>query len=70
MLPGNALVEVLIIKITHGWDDGANHLRNENFKIVMRCVILYHLYNLKNVKSTDGGVLLLIKLQALAFSRF
>ena len=35
------------------------------FKIyVMRCVIWYHLYNLKNVKNTHGGVLILVKLQA------
>ena len=33
---------------------------------VMRCAILYHLYNLKNVKNTHGGVLMLVKLQALA----
>ena len=31
---------------------------------MMRCVIWYHLYNLKNVKQTHGGVLLLVKLQA------
>ena len=45
---------------------------------VMRCAICYHLYNLKNVKNTHGGVLLLVKLQALlkvtllhgSFSRF
>ena len=29
---------------------------------VMRCTIWYHLYNLKNVKNTLGGVLLLVKL--------
>ena len=28
--------------------------------------IWYHLYNLKNVKKTHGGVLLLVKLQALS----
>ena len=28
---------------------------------VMRCVIWYHLYNLKNVKNTHGGVFLLVK---------
>ena len=28
------------------------------------CSILYHLYSLKNVKNTDGGVTLLVKLQA------
>ena len=27
----------------------------------MRCAILYHLYNLKDVKNTHGRVLLLIK---------
>ena len=31
---------------------------------VMRCAIWYRLYNLKNVKKTHGGVLLLVKLQA------
>ena len=31
---------------------------------VMRCGIWYDLYNLKNVKSTHGGVLILVKLQA------
>ena len=29
----------------------------------MFCVIWYHLHNLKNVKNTHGGVLLLFKLQ-------
>ena len=33
----------------------------------MRCAIWYHLYNLKNVKNTHGGVLILVKLQASAF---
>ena len=44
---------------------------------MMLCAIWHHLYNLKNVKNTHGGVLLLIKLQALKitilhgrFSRF
>ena len=35
---------------------------------LMRCAIWYHLYNLKNVKSTHGGALSLVKLQALACS--
>ena len=30
---------------------------------VMRCAIWYHLYNLKNMKKTHGGMLLLLKLQ-------
>ena len=33
---------------------------------VMLWAIWYHLYNLKNVKNTHGGVLLLVELQALA----
>ena len=32
----------------------------------MHCAIWYHLFNLKNVKNTHGGVLLLFKLQASA----
>ena len=31
---------------------------------VMRCAVWYHLYNLKNLKNTYGGVFLLVKLQA------
>ena len=31
---------------------------------MMRCAIWYHLYNLKNVQNTHGGVLILVKLQA------
>ena len=31
------------------------------------CTIWYHLYNLKNVKNTHEGVILLTKLQAEAF---
>ena len=34
----------------------------------MHCAIWYHLYNLKNVKNTYRGVLLLGKLQPLAYS--
>ena len=33
---------------------------------VVRCTIWYHLSSLKNVKNTHGGVLILVKLQALA----
>ena len=32
---------------------------------VMRCAIWYHLYSLKNMKNTHGGVLILVRLQAL-----
>ena len=31
----------------------------------MRCAIWYHLYNLKNVKNTHGGVLLSLKVTLL-----
>ena len=31
----------------------------------MLCVVWYHLYNLKNVKNTHGGDLLLVKSEAL-----
>ena len=34
--------------------------------LVMLCAIWYHLYNLKIVKGTHGGVLLLVKLQVSA----
>ena len=33
-------------------------------RYVIRYAIWYHLYNLKNVTNTHGGVLLLVKLQA------
>ena len=35
-------------------------------KIVMHCVIWYHLRDLKNVKNSHGGVLVLVKLQTSA----
>ena len=35
-------------------------------KYVMHCAIWYHLFNLKNMKNTHGGVLILVKLQASA----
>ena len=34
--------------------------------IVIRCATWYHLYNLKSVKNTHGGVLPLVKLHASA----
>ena len=38
------------------------------FLYVMRCAIWYHLYNLKNVKNTHGGVLILVKAKACNFT--
>ena len=35
----------------------------------MRCVIWNHLYDLKNVKNTHGGVLLLVKLPGWNFTK-
>ena len=39
------------------------HLNEETY--VMLCVIRYRSYNLKNVKNTDGGGLLLVKLDSI-----
>ena len=39
-----------------------------DYENVMRCKFWYHLYNLKNVKNTYGGVSILVKLQAEACS--
>ena len=41
-----------------------------SYVYVMCCTIWYHLYNLKNVQNTDGGVLLLAKLQAKSLGCF
>ena len=38
--------------------------------IVIFCTIWYHSYNLKNVKATHGGVLLLVKLQAFSLQLY
>ena len=45
-------------------DHDPKFLKWEYWRYVMRCAIWYHLYDLKNVKSTHGGVLILVKLQA------
>ena len=39
-----------------------------NFSYETLCAIWYYLHNLKHVKNTHGGVLLLVKLQAEAQS--
>ena len=43
-------------------------VRRKQNKYVARYAIWYHLYNLKNVKNIHGGVLILVKLQALAWN--
>ena len=40
----------------------------EHWPNEMLCAIWYHFYNLNNVKSTHGGVLLLVKLQVETFN--
>ena len=39
------------------------------FLYVMRCTIWYHLYNLKNMANTHGGVLLLVQAEACNFTK-
>ena len=47
-------------------DFSSDHkFKKDNFVDVMRRAIWYHLYNLRHVTNTHGGVLLLVKLQAL-----
>ena len=45
------------------------HVSNGS-SIVMRCAIWYCLYNLKNVKNTNKGVLLLVKLQTFSLQLY
>ena len=61
-LPKKNPVTTLLIKDHHErlFHAGASH----TLSYVMFCTIWYHLYNLKNVKNTHGGVLLLVQLQA------
>ena len=51
-------------------DNGLTELRmffmTRSTTFVIRCAIWYYLCNLKNVKNTHGGVLILVKLQAQA----
>ena len=46
------------------------HMHVDVFLYTMFCAIWYHLYCLKNVKNTHGGVLLLVKLQAFIQQRY
>ena len=62
-----SIVEIILVKLQAYKVQTVNRLHHKFFpEYVMRCAIWYHLYNLKNVKNTHGGVLILIKLQALA----
>ena len=49
------------------WEKG-NFVLIYEIEYVVRCAISYHLYNLKNVKNTHGGVLILVNLQAEAYN--
>ena len=42
---------------------GCSCVSNKN-ALIMLCVVWYHLHNLKNMKNSHGGVLLLVQLQA------
>ena len=54
-----------IAYVLNEWSKGITELDLSTL-IVMRCAIWYHSYNLKNVKNIHGGVLLLVKLQAIS----
>ena len=44
-----------------------NNVLSLVWSFMVRCAIWYHLHNLKIVKNTHGGVLILVELQALAY---
>ena len=56
-------------EVAHFWVNSLAHGAFSSFKpdkrirtlYVMFCTIWYHLYNLKNMKNTNGGILLLVK---------
>ena len=63
---GNNFSKVASLQSTDS-SSTVNRLHHKFFpEHVMRCTICYHLDNLKNVKNTHRGVLILVKLQALA----
>ena len=59
-IPGEYITMLSVFKI--------NNTDTTTISFVMLFAIWYHLYNVKNMKSTHGEVLLLIKLQASAYS--
>ena len=54
-----------IISVKSSLESSDNHNSEEDLHMVL-CAIWYYLYNLKNVKNTQGGVLLLVKMQVIA----
>ena len=59
-IPGEYITMLSVFKI--------NNTDTTTISFVMLFAIWYHLYNVKNMKSTHRGVLLLIKLQASVYS--
>ena len=57
-------LEIPVTYTLNGHEKAVKRMKSKLYKDVMRCAIWYHLYNLKNVKNTHGGVLTLVKLQA------
>ena len=63
------IVTVIIIVMSYNWvrvfkNESTVPFLNPMTPIVMLCAVWYHSYSLKNMKNTNGGVLLLVKLQA------
>ena len=58
------LLVFLLLTLSNGYNSITHHYKSMFSSYEMLCAIWYHLYNLKNVKNTLGGMLLLVKLQA------
>ena len=58
------LMIILSMILQRAFIKSSCHYKNYQKEYVMRCAIWYHSRNLKNVKNTHVGVLILVKLQA------
>ena len=58
----------IFLQIIDGLKKSLRTTSKEQWPNEMLCAIWYHFYNLNNVKSTHGGVLLLVKLQFETFN--
>ena len=56
-------LDMLSLKLMYSYLCNRKQRVKINDIYVMRCAIWCHLHNLKNVKNTHGGVLILVKLQ-------
>ena len=63
LVPCVTLIKIWIVKVYLIHDYGRMITKYNVYFIVMLCETCYHFYNLKNVKNTNGGVLLFVKLQ-------